>query len=104
MLESSESLQLRMSELREKINTFGNDDDMLNTALRKWTLLRWNTDSLNPATAPQSFEESEELESTPTGDMDSEGRESRALERKILKSRNYVASAVNDYPLDWQGS
>ena len=95
MLES-QSLQLRMSELRQKINAFGDDD------------VEFRTEEMDAVTSEYAkleskyraaiIKESEELENTPTGDLDSEHRESRSLELEI-ETRAYIGSLLNDSPL-----
>ena len=96
MLES-QKLQMRLSEIRERLNTMGGDDeteyraedaDALTTEYRQ----------LESKFRLALVKESEEIEATPTGDLDGEGKESRALELEI-ECRHYIEAALTDAPL-----
>ena len=96
MLES-QTIQLRMSELRQKINEFGDDETV---EFRAEVLDSMTTEyrQLESKFRAALVKESAEIESTPTGDLDGEGRESRALEQ-LIEVRHYIESALNDAPL-----
>ena len=96
MLESA-TIQLRMSEIREKLNAFAGDDDV-EYRQEEADALSTEYRQLESRYRVALIKESEIIEETPTGDLDSEKRESRAMEYD-LEVRNYVAAALNDYPL-----
>ena len=95
MLESAQ-LQLKLSELQQKLNTITDSDDYDASEMDGLTA---EYNKLESRYRVALIQESEEIEATPTGDLDSEGRESRALERDI-KVRHYIVAAVNDFPLE----
>ena len=96
MLES-QNIQLRMSEIREKLNVFNTDDDV-----------EYRQDEMDSLTAEYRqleskyrvalIKESTEIEETPTGDLDSEKRESRAMELQ-LETRAYIGALLSDSAL-----
>ena len=96
MLESA-SIQMRMSEIRERLNVFGSDDD-IEYRQEEADALAKEYQQLESRYRIALIKESEIEEQTPTGDLDSEMRESRALEQ-LIEVRNYVAAVVNDYQL-----
>ncbi len=98
MLESAQ-IQLKLSELRQKINAFGVGDDETEYRAEEMDALSAEYGKLESRYRMALIQESEEIEETPTGDLDSEKRESRAMEYD-LEVRNYVAAALNDYPLE----
>ena len=94
-MKESESIQIKLSELREKINTLSDSEeyrqeeaDALTTEYRE----------LESKYRVALIRDSEEIESTPTGDMDAEGRELRSMETG-LEVRNYIHAAITDTPL-----
>ena len=97
MLESA-TIQLRMSEIREKLNAFAGDDDV-EYRQEEADALSTEYRQLESKYRIALIRESEEIEQTPTPELDSEKRESRAMEHDI-EVRNYVIAAVNDYPLE----
>ena len=97
MLES-QTIQLRMSELRQKINEFG-DDETVEFRAEEMDSMTGEYRQLESKFRAALVKESAEIEATPTGDLDSEGRESRALELEI-EVRHYVESALTDAPLE----
>ena len=97
MLESAQ-IQMKLSELRQKINSFGIDDDVEYRA-EEMDALTSEYNKLESRYRVALIKESEEIEETPIEDLDSEKRESRAMESGI-EIRNYVMAAVNDYPLE----
>lgn len=97
MLESAQ-IQMKMSEVRQKINNLDTSDDV-EYRQEEMDALASEYNSLESRYRISLIKESEEIEETPTGDLDSERRESRALEYD-LEVRNYVIAAVNDYPLE----
>ena len=97
MLES-QNIQLRLSEIRERLNAFGNDDD-IEYRQEEADALATEYRQLESKYRVALIRESEEIESTPTPELDGEGRESRAMELD-LEIRNYVTAALNDFPLE----
>ena len=97
MLES-QSLQLRMSEVRERINNFGNDDDTEYRA-EEMDALTLEYRQLESRYRAALIKESEEIEQTPTPELDGEGRESRALELDI-ETRAYISALLTDGGLE----
>ena len=97
MLES-QKLQMRLSEIREKLNLMGGDDE---TEYRAEEADGLTTEYREAESRYRValVKEADEIESTPTGDLDSQGRESRALELEI-ECRHYVQSALADAPLE----
>ena len=97
MLES-QKLQMRLSEIRERLNTMSGDDE---TEFRAEDADALTTEYREAESRYRValVKEADEIESTPTGDLDSEGRESRALELEI-EVRHYVESALTDAPLE----
>ena len=97
MLES-QKLQMRLSEIRERLNTMGGDDETEFRA-EEADSMTGEYRELESKYRVALVKEADEIESTPTGDLDSEGRESRALELEI-EVRHYVESALTDAPLE----
>ena len=97
-MKESASIQLRMSELREKINSFGVGDDDVEYRQDEADALTAEYRALESRYRVALIKESEEIEQTPTGNLDSEKRESRALELSI-ETRAYIASLLQDSPL-----
>ena len=97
MLES-QKLQMRLSEIRERLNTMGGDDE---TEYRAEDADALTTEYREAESRYRValVKEAAEIEATPTGDLDGEGKESRALELEI-ECRNYVQSALSDAPLE----
>ena len=97
MLES-QKLQMRLSEIRERLNTMGGDDE---TEYRAEDADALTTEYREAESKYRValVKEAAEIEATPTGDLDGEGKESRALELEI-ECRNYVQSALSDAPLE----
>ena len=98
-MKESESLQLKLSELRGKINSFGTGDDETEYRAEEYDALTNEYQTLEAKYRMAVIKESAEIEATPTEDLDSEKRESRAMEYD-LEVRNYVASAMMDAPLE----
>ena len=96
MLES-QKLAMQISEMRERINTLGDGEEEYRA--EEGDALTAEYQKLESRYRLALVKESEEIESTPTPDLDSEGREFRALEQGI-EVRNYVAAAMNDAPLE----
>lgn len=96
-MKESENIQLKLSELRQKINAFGGDDETEYRA-EEMDAMTNEYQTLESRYRMAVIKESAEIESTPTEDLDSEIRESRAMEYD-LEVRNYVASAMADSPL-----
>ena len=96
MLESA-TIQLRMSEIREKLNAFAGDDDV-EYRQEEADALSTEYRQLESRYRVALIKESETIEETPTPELDSEKRESRALESQI-ETRAYISSLLNDAPL-----
>ena len=96
MLES-QKLQMRLSEVREKLNLMGGDDE---TEFRAEDADALTTEYREAESRYRValVKEADEIESTPTGDLDGEGKESRALEQAI-ECRHYIEAALTDAPL-----
>ena len=93
----SQKMQMRLSEIREKLNTMGSDDE---TEYRAEEADSMTTEyrELESKFRVALVQEADEIEATPTGDLDGEGRESRALEQAI-ECRHYIEAALTDAPL-----
>ena len=96
MLES-QSLQLKLSEIRQKINGLGDGDEVEYRA-EEMDALTLEYRQLESKYRVAVIRESEEIEATPTGDLDSEKREMRGMETS-LELRNYIHSAMTDEAL-----
>ena len=79
-MKESESIQLKLSELRQKINSFGVGDDEVEYRAEEMDALTSEYNQLESRYRVAVIKESAEIEQTPTEDLDSEGRESRAME------------------------
>ena len=97
MLES-QKLQMRLSEIREKLNTMGGDGDDVEFRAEEADSMTTEYRQLESKFRAALVTESAEIEATPTGDLDGEGRESRALEQAI-ECRHYIEAALTDAPL-----
>ena len=97
MLES-QKLQMRLSEIRERLNTMGGDDETVEFRAEEADTLTLEYRQAESRYRVALVKEADEIESTPTGDLDGEGRESRALEQ-LIEVRHYIESALNDAPL-----
>ena len=95
----SQKLQLEMSELRQKINSMdsGTDDDVEYRA-DEMDALTSEYNKLESRYRAALIRESEEIEQTPTPELDGEMRESRALEQ-IIETRAYIGALLGDAPL-----
>ena len=102
MLES-QKLQLRMSELREKINTMdiGDGDGEIEYRAEDMDALTSEYTTLESRYRAAVIKESAEIEATPTGDLDSEGREVRHLE-SLIECRHYIEAALHETPVRGQ--
>ena len=98
MLES-QKLQMRLSEIRERLNTMGGDGDEVEYRAEEADGLTTEYRELESKFRVALVQEADEIEATPTGDLDGEGRESRALEQ-LIECRHYVESALTDAPLE----
>ena len=99
MLES-QKLQMRLSEIRERLNTMGDGgDDETEFRAEEADGLTLEYRQAESRYRVALVKEAAEIESTPTGDLDGEGKESRALELE-LECRHYVQSALADAPLE----
>ena len=96
MLES-QKLQMRLSEIREKLNTMGGDDEVEYRA-EEADALTTEYREIESRFRVALVKEADEIEATPTGDLDGESRESRALEQ-LIEVRHYVEGALNETPL-----
>ena len=97
MLES-QKLQMRLSEIRERLNTMGGDGDEVEYRAEEADGLTTEYRELESKFRVALVQEADEIEATPTGDLDGEGRESRALEQAI-ECRHYIEAALTDAPL-----
>ena len=98
-MRESESIQLKLSELRQKINSFGVGDDETEYRAEEMDALTSEYNQLESRYRVAVIKESAEIEQTPTEDLDSEIRESRAMETN-LEVRNYLHAALVDAPLE----
>ena len=97
MLES-QSIQMKLSELRQKINAYGADDDTEYRA-EEMDALTNEYNTLESRYRMALIRESELIEETPTPELDGEKRESRQLELDI-ETRAYISALLNDGGLE----
>ena len=78
-MKESENIQLKLSELRQKINAFGGDDETEYRA-EEMDAMTNEYQTLESRYRMAVIKESAEIECTPTEDLDGEKRESRTME------------------------
>lgn len=97
MLESA-TIQMRMSELRQKINNLDSGDGETEYRYEEADALTKEYNALESKYRVALIKESAEIEATPTGDLDSEMRESRSMELQ-LETRAYIGALLTDSAL-----
>lgn len=98
-MKESESIQIKLSELRQRINSYGVGDDEVEYRAEEMDALTSEYNQLESRYRVAVIKESVEIERTPTEDLDSEIRESRSMETS-LEVRNYLHAALVDGPLE----